>query len=138
MMNEVSTILIDVLTESAFQVIDRCAWLYHIYCANVGKIKDICSSFQQTLLTEYETNINQIRVLFEGYTVESTKGWEQKSRKKNLYLLKWKLIGIFQFHRTWKTPWPAAVKISNWLICLMMQTCSNRWYRHADSERDPG
>ena len=75
-MNEVSTILIDVLTESAFQVIDRCAWLYHICWANVGKIKDIYSSFQQ------------IRVLFEGYTVESTKGWEQKSRKKNLYLLK--------------------------------------------------
>ena len=83
LMNEISTIRTDVLTESAFHVIDGCAWLYRIYWVKVGNIKDLYSSFQQTLLTECGTNINQVSVLF-GYTVEKTKGSEQKHRKKNL------------------------------------------------------
>ena len=83
-MNEISLILTDVLTESAFPVTDGCAWLYRNYWAKVSNIKDLYSSFQQTLSTECGTNINQIIVLFNGYTVESTKGPDQKRRKKNL------------------------------------------------------
>ena len=49
-----------------------------------SNIKDLYSSFQQTVLTERGTNINQISVLFDGYTDESTKGPEQKRKKKNL------------------------------------------------------
>ena len=47
-MNEISTILTDALTESAFHVIDCCAWLSRIYWAKVGNIKDLYISFQQT------------------------------------------------------------------------------------------
>ena len=57
---------------------------YRIYWTKVSKIKDLYSSFQQTLLTECGTNINQISALLDGCTVESTKGTEQKRRKKNL------------------------------------------------------
>ena len=84
LVNEISTILVDVLTESAFHVIDGRAWLYRIYWAKVGNIKDLHSSFQQTLLTECGSSINQVSVLFDGYTVESTKGPQQKRRKKTL------------------------------------------------------
>ena len=84
LMNEISTVLTDVLKESAFHVIDGCAWLYHMYWAKVCNIKDLYSSFQQNLWIECGTNINQISVLFDGYTVESTKGPEQKRGKKNL------------------------------------------------------
>ena len=59
-MNEISTILTDALTESAFHVIDCCAWLSRIYWATVGNIKDLYISFQQTFLTEFGININQI------------------------------------------------------------------------------
>ena len=45
LMNE-KYILIDALTESAFHVIDGCAWLYRIYWTKVGNIKDPYSSFQ--------------------------------------------------------------------------------------------
>ena len=38
---------------------------------------------KKTLLTECGTNIDQISVLFDGYTVESTERPEQKRRKKN-------------------------------------------------------
>ena len=131
MINEVSTILIDVLTEPAFQVIDRCAWLYHICWANVGKIKDIYSSFQQTLLTEYETNINQIRVLFDGYTVESTKGWEQKSRKKNLVSVEMKAHWNLPIPQNMKNTLTSSSKNQQLIdlfddadmLIQMMQTC---------------
>ena len=83
-MNEISTILNDVLTESAFHVIGGCTWLYLIYRSKVGKIKDLYSSFQPTLLTGCGTDINQMSVLFDGYTAESTKRPEEKRRKKNL------------------------------------------------------
>ena len=82
-MNKILTILTDVLTESAFHVIDECAWLYQIYWAKVNNFKDLCSSFQRTFLTECRTNINQITILFNGYTSESTKGPEQKRREKS-------------------------------------------------------
>ena len=59
-MNEISTILTDALTESAFHVIDCCAWLSRIYWAKVSNIKDLYISFQQTFLTEFGININQI------------------------------------------------------------------------------
>ena len=84
LMNEISAVLTDVLTESVFHVIDGSAWLYHIYWAKVGNIKDLYSSFQSTHLTECGTNINQISVLFDRYTIESTKGAEHKHRKTNL------------------------------------------------------
>ena len=84
LMNEISTILTSVLTESAFHVTDGCAWLYLIYWSKLGKIKDLYSSFQQTLLTECRTDIYQMSALFDGYTTESTKGPEEKRRKKNL------------------------------------------------------
>ena len=48
LMNEISAILFDVLTESAFHVIDWCAWFYQISWAKVGNIKDLYSFFQQT------------------------------------------------------------------------------------------
>ena len=80
-MNEISTILNDVLTESAFHVIGGCTWLYLIYRSKVGKIKDLYSSFQPTLLTGCGTDINQMSVLFDGYTAESTKRPEEKRRK---------------------------------------------------------
>ena len=38
---------------------------------------------KKTLLTGCGTNIDQISVLFDGYTVESTERPEQKRRKKN-------------------------------------------------------
>ena len=100
-MNEISTIRTDVLTESAFHVIDGCAWLYRIYWVKVGKIKDLYSSFQQTLLSECGTNINQVSVLF-GYTVETTKGSEQKRRKKNLASVEMKV--------DWNLPIPQNMK----------------------------
>ena len=59
-MNEISTVLTDALTESAFHVIDCCAWLSRIYWAKVGNIKDLYISFQQTFLIEFGININQI------------------------------------------------------------------------------
>ena len=99
LMNEISTIRTDVLTESAFHVIDGCAWLYRIYWVKVGNIKDLYSSSQQTLLTECGTNINQVSVLFE-YTVETTKGSEQKHRKKNLASVEMTFDWIFQFYKT--------------------------------------
>ena len=46
LMNEISAVLTDVLTESVFHVIDGSAWLYRIYWAKVGNIKDLNSSFQ--------------------------------------------------------------------------------------------
>ena len=101
-MNEISTILTDVLTESAFPVTDGCAWLYHNYWAKVSNIKDLYSSFQQTLSTECGTNINQIIVLFNGYTVESTKGPDQKRRKKNLASVEMKV--------DWNLPIPQNMK----------------------------
>ena len=82
-MNKILEILTDVLTESAFHVIDEGAWLYQIYWAKVDNFKDLCSSFQRTFLTECRTNINQITILFNGYTSESTKGLEQKRREKS-------------------------------------------------------
>ena len=102
LMSEISTVLTDVLTESAVHVIDGCVWLYRIYWAKVGNIKDLYSSFQQTLLTECGTNINQISVLFDGYTVESTKGPEQKRRKKNLVSVEMKV--------DWNLPNPQTMK----------------------------
>ena len=87
-MNEISTILTGVLTESAFHVIDGCAWLYLIHWSKVGKIKDLYSSFQQTLLTECGTDINQMSVLFDGYTAESTKGRKRNVGKRILHHLK--------------------------------------------------
>ena len=52
--------------------------------ANVSNNKDLYSSFQETLLTEFGTSINKISVMVDGYTVESTKCMEQKRSKKNL------------------------------------------------------
>ena len=49
LMNEISTILTGAFTESAFRVIDGCAWLYRIYWAKVGSINDLYSSFQNKL-----------------------------------------------------------------------------------------
>ena len=86
LINEISTILINVLTKSAFHVIECCAWPYRIYWAKVGNIKDLYSSFQQALLTECGTNINQISLQFNGYTVESTKIQEQKRRNMKSFL----------------------------------------------------
>ena len=83
LINEISTTLIDVSTESGFRIINVCAWLYRIYWAKVGNIKELYSSFQKTLLTECGINIDQISVLFDGYTVESKERPEQKRRKKN-------------------------------------------------------
>ena len=102
LMSEISTVLTDVLMESAFHVIDGCVWLYRIYWAKVGNIKDLYSSFQQTLLTECGTNINQISVLFDGYTVESTKGPEQKRKQKNLASVEMKV--------DWNLPNPQNMK----------------------------
>ena len=85
LINGITAILTDVLMDSAFHVIDGCAWLYRICWTKVSNIKDIYSSFQQTLLTEGRTTINQISFLFDGYLVESTKGPEQKGRKKILH-----------------------------------------------------
>ena len=47
LINEISTILIDISTESGFHVINVCAWLYRIYWVKVGNIKELCSSFQK-------------------------------------------------------------------------------------------
>ena len=64
---------------------------YCIYCVKVGNIKDMYSSFIQALLTERGTNIDQINVLFDGYTVKSTKSPKQKRRKKNRASVDWNL-----------------------------------------------
>ena len=68
LMNETSTIMIDVLIESAFHAIDRCTWLYHIYCPKVGNIKNLHSSFKKN---------------YFNYTGKSTEVPEQKRTKKN-------------------------------------------------------
>ena len=97
-MNEESTIPIDILKESPFHVIDGCAWLWK----KVGNIKDLYSYFGQTLSIECGTNINQISVLFDGYTVESTKGPEQKYWEKNLSSVEMKV--------DWNLPVPQNMK----------------------------
>ena len=67
LMNEISAILFDVLTESAFHVIDWCAWFYQISWAKVGNIKDLYSFFQQTSIksvfcsTGISLNLQKIR-----------------------------------------------------------------------------
>ena len=61
---------------------------YRIYWAKVDNIKDLYSSFQQTLLTECGTNINQISVLFDGYTAESTKARNRNVGTRILHQLK--------------------------------------------------
>ena len=102
LMNEISTILTGAFTESAFRVIDGCAWLYRIYWAKVGSINDLYSSFQNTLSTECGTNINQISVLLGRYTVESTKGPRQKRSIKNLASVEMKV--------DWNLPIPQNMK----------------------------
>ena len=85
-MNKIITILIDVLMKSAFHVMDGCTWLNCIYRPKFSIIKDLHSSFQESLLTEYETNINQISILFDGHTTESTKGPGHK-RRENFFCI---------------------------------------------------
>ena len=68
LINEISTILIDALMESDFHGIEECALLYRIYCAKVGNVKNLYTSFKQTPLTECEINTNQISIFFNGYT----------------------------------------------------------------------
>ena len=46
LINEISTILIDILVKSDFHVIDECASLYCIYCAKVGNVKNLHTPFK--------------------------------------------------------------------------------------------
>ena len=61
-MNEITTILTDVLTESTFHVSDRCVWLYRIYWTKNENIKNLYSYFKTTLLTECGTK--SIKLVF--------------------------------------------------------------------------
>ena len=67
-----------------YHVFDGCAWLYQVYWAKVGIILDLYKSFLQSIIAECGTSGNHISVIFDGYRTKSTKGPEQKRRKKNL------------------------------------------------------
>ena len=58
-------------------------WLYYITWRKLVTLK-LYSSFKRTLLTDCGTNMDQISVLFSGYTVEFRKSPEQKQRTKIL------------------------------------------------------
>ena len=84
LMNEISAAPKDIQTDSAFHVIDGCALLYRIYWAKVGNMFDLYSTYKDKLLTECRADVNMICVVFDGYKVESTKGPEQKRRRKSV------------------------------------------------------
>ena len=103
LMNELSTEISEIpIDTSAFHVIDGCAWFYRIYWAKVGTISDLYCSFKQTIIAECGSNMNQVCVLFDGYAVESTKGPEQKRRKKSLPSVEMKV--------DWNLPIPQNMK----------------------------
>ena len=92
LMNEImSDLRYDSPDSSAFHIIDGCAWLYRIYWSKVGTILDLYGSFKQNLFAVCGRNANHICILFDGYTVKTTKGPEQKRRKKNLMQVKMKV-----------------------------------------------
>ena len=86
-------------------------------------IKNQQSSFQQTLLTEGGKggiNIDQISILFNGYTGESAEALEQKQKKKHFAPAEIKV--------DWNLPIPQNMKhvlagwlerSRNWLIGLL-------------------
>ena len=54
-------------------------------------IKNLQGFFKQTLLTEGGINIDQINILFNGYTGESAEAPEQKQKKKHFAPVETKL-----------------------------------------------
>ena len=89
-MNEISAILIDVLTESALSAESELSLTGPLGSTVFTGWKSVTFRKCIVLLTECGTNVDQISVLFDGYIVESTKGPEQflylqKASKKQYF-----------------------------------------------------
>ena len=90
LMNEISAILIDVLTESALSVESELSLTGPLGSTVFTGWKSVTFRKCIVLLTECGTNVDQISVLFDGYIVEATKGPEQflypqKASKKQYF-----------------------------------------------------